>query len=266
MAWTKSGAIAFDDQGRGEPALLCLSGWCADRSAYDALLPACSRHRRALSIDWRGHGESERARSDFGESGLLEDALAVIDDRGIHRVVPVALAHSGWVAMELRRRLGDRVPAIVLIDWLILDAPPPFLDALGALQDPERWRSTRDRLFSMWLEGVDSPRVARLVREVMASHDFEMWARAGREIGAAYRREGSPLNALATLRPTPKVLHLYAQPADPQFLQTQETFAAKNPWFSVRRLAAKSHFPMLEIPELIAGAIESFLVNAVANH
>ena len=260
MARAKSAvAVAFDDQGRGEPALLCLPGWCVDRTAFRDLAPACSRSRRTLTMDWRGHGESDPVQGDFGESALLEDVLAVVHESGIHRVVPVALAHSGWVAIELRRRLGERVPAIVLVDWLVLDPPPPFVSALSALQDAGKWQTTRDRLFSMWLEGVDSTKVIRLVREVMGSYGFEMWARAGREIGTAYRREGSALKALAALRPVTQVMHLYAQPADPGFLQTQETFAAANPWFSVRRLNAKSHFPMLEVPEEMANAIESFV-------
>lgn len=260
MARTKSAiAIAFDDHGRGEPALVCLPGWCVDRTAFRDLVPACSRSRRTLSMDWRGHGESEHARGDFGESALVEDALAVIHGSGIHQVVPVALAHSGWVAIELRRRLGERVPAIVLVDWLVLDPPPAFVGALGALQDAGKWQATRDQLFSMWLQGVDSPKVIGLVREVMGSYGFDMWARAGREIGTAYRREGSPLKALAEIRPPTRVMHLYAQPADPRFLQAQEAFATANPWFSVRRLNAKSHFPMLEVPTDIANAIESFV-------
>ncbi len=265
MTRTKSAvSVAFDDHGRGEPALLCLPGWCADRTAFRDLMPACSRGRRALALDWRAHGESDPVRGDFGETALVEDALAVIHESGVLQVVPVALAHSGWIAIELRRRLGESVPAIVLVDWLVLDPPPPFSGALGALQDPGTWRSARDQLFSMWLQGADSPRVIHLVREVMGAYGFEMWARAGREIAAAYRREGSPLKALAKLRPPVSVLHLYAQPTDPGFLQAQEMFAAAHRWFTVRRLNAKSHFPMLELPDEMANAIESFLTGVRA--
>ena len=37
---------------------------------------------------------------------MVADALAVIEAAGIEQVVPVAASHSGWVAIELRRRLG----------------------------------------------------------------------------------------------------------------------------------------------------------------
>lgn len=260
MIRTKSAvAIAFDDQGHGDPALLCLPGWCVDRTAFRDLVPACSRSRRTLSMDWRGHGESEPAQGDFGEAALLEDALSVIQESGVQQVVPVALAHSGWVAIELRRGLGERVPAIVLVDWLVLDPPPPFVGALGALQDAGKWQATRDQLFSMWLQGIDNSKVIRLVRDVMGSYGFEMWARSGREISVAYRREGSPLKALAKLRPPVPVLHLYAQPPDPAFLEAQTSFAGANSWFTVRKLNARSHFPMLELPDEMAATIESFI-------
>ncbi|HET7831544.1 MAG TPA: alpha/beta hydrolase [Gallionella sp.] len=264
MATTDSAIrIAYDDQGRGEPALLCLAGWCADRSAFADLVSACSPGRCVLSLDWRGHGQSASALGDFGEAGLIEDAMTVIRESGAHRFIPVALAHASWIAIELRRQLGARIPAIVFVDSLVLDPPPPFLGALADLQDSGKWESTRDQLFAMWLHDVENPKVTRLVQEGMGSHGFEMWARAGREIETAYRRYGSPLKALAEFHPPVPVLHLYAQPVDLEFLRAQETFSEANPWFSVMKLNAKSHFPMLELPEDRANTIEAFLARNV---
>lgn len=254
-----SPAIAFDDAGAGEPALVCLPGWCVDRSVFADLVPACAASRRTLAMEWRGHGDSDPSEGEFGEEQLVDDVLAVIDAAGIEHVVPVALAHSGWVAIELRRRLGDRVPAIIHVDWLILDPPPPFVGALSQLQNPDAWEGTRDQLFGMWLEGVDTPSVHRLVHEVMGSYDFAMWARGGRAIAGAYAAAGNPLAALSTLEPPPAVLHLYAQPEDPAFLAAQQEFAAANSWYHVQRLDAKSHFPMLEIADEMAAVIERFL-------
>lgn len=255
--------IAYDDAGAGSPALLCLPGWCAERSAFAPLLRDCAAHRRVMALDWRGHGGSGAATTEFGTAELVDDAEAVIRDSGAEAVIPVALAHSGWVAIELRRRLGVRVPAIVLVDWLVLDPPPPFLGALKALQDPATWDATRDRLFGMWLEGVDNAEVTHLVRTVMARYPAEMWGRGGREIAAAYDRAGNPLKALAALSPAVPVLHLYAQPEDPNFLAAQQAFAADNPWFRVVKVDARSHFPMLEAPDAMAEGIERFLKGAL---
>jgi pimeloyl-ACP methyl ester carboxylesterase len=210
-------------------------------------------------MDWRGHGESSSSKDDFGNSELVDDALAVIAASGAQRIIPVSTAHAGWVAIELRRRLGDRVPKIVLVDWIVMDPPPPFLGALSAMQDPAKALGVRDQLFAMWTDGVEHNGVLRYVRENMGSYPAGMWSRAGREIAAAYAREGSPLKALAALTQPPQVLHLYAQPADPAYLAAQESFAAENPWFSVRRLDARSHFPTIEVPEQIQEPIERFI-------
>ena len=251
--------ITYDDAGRGEPALLFLPGWCANRTVFRDLVPLCAAKRRSLSLDWRGHGQSGAPEGDFDDRSLIQDAMAVIAASGAREVVPVALAHAGWVALELRRQLGPRIPGIVLLEWLILEPPAPFLEALKGMQSPEHWRETVKQIFELWLHDVDNPTLIRFVREEMGSYGFEMWARAARAISAAYRKSGSPLAALSHLEPPPLVLHIYATPEEPGFLAEQESFAAIHPWFSVHRLQAHSHFPMFEVPSTIASDIEKFI-------
>jgi pimeloyl-ACP methyl ester carboxylesterase len=193
---------------------------------------------------------------------LVRDALAVIEASGAQRIVPLATAHAGWVAIELRRRLGlERAPGLVLVDWIVSAPPPPFLGVLAAMRDPARWLAARDQLFAMWLEGVTHEGVMRFVREDMGRFDFAMWARGAREIGAAYARAGSPLEALAQLdRPTP-TLHVYTQSPDPSFLTVQEAFSAVHPWFQALRINVPSHFPTLEAPEQLIARIEPLLAS-----
>jgi pimeloyl-ACP methyl ester carboxylesterase len=213
-----------------------------------------------LCLDWRGHGASDPADGEFGFEALERDARAVIDASGVAEVIPVATAHAGWVALALRRALGpERVPRLVLFDWIVTAAPPPFLAGLAALQAEDRWRAVRDQLFSNWLAGVSHPGVARFVHEDMGSYDFAMWSRAGRAIATAYAREGSPLEALARLEPSTPTLHAYAQPDDPGFLTAQRAFAAAHPWFEVHKIDASSHFPTLEVPDRVAELVEGAL-------
>jgi pimeloyl-ACP methyl ester carboxylesterase len=163
------------------------------------------------------------------------------------------------VAIELRRRLGERILKIVLVDWIVTEAPPPFLAGLQAMTDPAQAFGVRDQLFAMWTSGVDDASVHRYVRDDMGAYPAEMWARAGREIGAAYEREGSPLRALAALEPPVPVLHAYAQPDDPAYLEAQRAFAREHPWFSVHKLDARSHFPTIEAPDQVARVVEEFV-------
>ncbi len=261
MQMARSGdvTISYEDSGAGEPALLFLPGWCTSRAIFGELASRLAPRHRILSMDWRGHGGSGSTEADFGSSELLADALAVIAASGAHSIIPVAASHAGWVAIELRRRLAARVPKLVLVDWIVTDPPPPFLGALAAMQDPAKALAVRDQLFAMWTQGVEHPGVLRFIGDDMGTYSAAMWSRAGREIASAYAREGSPLGTLAALAPPPPVLHLYTQPADPAYLAAQESFAVEHPWFAVRRLDARSHFPTLEVPEQVQDAIESFV-------
>jgi len=136
--------MAFSDSGTAEPALLYLPGWCGGREVFSPLLARTAETRRSVSVDWRGHGESPGPGLDFGTDELIEDAIELINKLQLDQVVPVALSHAGWVALELRRKLGaERIPAVVLLDWMPLGTPPGFAEALQALQDPEEWSATR---------------------------------------------------------------------------------------------------------------------------
>lgn len=254
--------IVYDDLGKGEPALLFMPGWCSDRRVFQDLVLRFSVHHRILALDWRGHGESGSSKDDFGNEALVSDALAVIEASKARQVIPVALAHSGWIAIELRRRLGACIPKLVLVDWILTEPSQQFLEVLKGMQDPDRWKDAVEEIFSLWLHGVNNnnnPRLINFVRQVMGSYGFDMWARAAREIGRAYAESRSPLYALSLLRPPVSVLHIYAQPPDPNYLTIQQEFASSHPWFSVYRLEARSHFPMFEVPDEMVTAIEQFI-------
>ena len=261
MAMTSSPGVSifYDDLGQGEPALLFMPGWCANRTVFQDLLSPCSRHRRILALDWRGHGQSGRAGGEFGEEQLLEDALSVIAASRVSQVVPVSLAHAGWIALKLRQSLGARIPKLVHLDWLVLEPPAAFLQTLDAMQSRETWSQTVKQIFDLWLHGVENPNLTRFVREEMGAYGFEMWSRAAREIKAAYAKAGNPLKALLGLSPSVPVLHLYAQPQDLGYFTAQQIFAETHPWFYVEKLKAQSHFPLFEVPEEICTAIEQFV-------
>lgn len=158
--------------------------------------------------------------------------------------------------------MGSRIPGLVLIDWMVLGAPPPFLGALEGMAAPATTRAVVEQVQGMWLAGLEDPTLHAYVAS-MAEFPDEMWARAAREISADFARHGAPLEAIANLQPTPPTLHLYAQPADPDYLAAQQNYAATHPWFRVEHLKAASHFPTLEVPGAVAPAIDAFVTSSV---
>ena len=251
--------LAFDDRGSGSPAILCLPGWCENRTAFARVAELAGNHRRVLTVDWRGHGGSAPTADDFTTEDLVADVIRFLDERGVDHVVPVTISHAGWVAIALRRRLGERIDRAVFLDWIMTPPPTTFLSTLNGLRDPHRWRKTRASLFASWMGRGSFPDVMRHIGEEMGAYGQEMWARAAREISLAYGQWGSPQDALACLHPPLPVMHLYAQPKDDAYLWAQQAFAEAHPWFSVHRLRGETHFPSVEIPEDTAEAIEAYI-------
>jgi pimeloyl-ACP methyl ester carboxylesterase len=267
MKTTTSDGIAIDydvlgPADSGAPALLLTTAWCMSRAGWaDLPQKLADRGLRVLTLDFRGHGASQSPVPDHGAEGLVEDALAVAKAAGAETFIPVTMSHSGWVGVELRRKLGpDRVPKIVHTDWVVLPPPPEYMQLVRGLADPQGWQQARDILFQIWLTGVDDEAETKFVKEEMGGYGEEIWTRSGRVIGACIDAGKSGLDALSTLEPKAPTLHVYAQPKDPGYKAAQEQFGQANPWYSLHFLeSAKGHFPAFEVADEMADAIAEFV-------
>lgn len=99
---TKPFPLATTVRGTGEPAVLLVPGWCGDRTVFDDLVAGLGSHRRAISVDLPGHGESTATHHDYTTGDVVDSLQAALEDAGVDRVVPVLLSHAGWAGIELR--------------------------------------------------------------------------------------------------------------------------------------------------------------------
>jgi hypothetical protein len=80
----------------------------AGRAGGDRGHPARAGGCAGLAGPWRLPPPA----GDYTTHDVLDDALAVIERAHAAAMIPVGLSHAGWVAIELRRRLGhSRIPA-----------------------------------------------------------------------------------------------------------------------------------------------------------
>lgn len=263
---TKNLKLAFDDWGSGEPAILLLPGWCSDRAILTALAKLLNNGRRVINLDLLGHNESDCPKEDFGSADIVCEVIKIVDLLSINQFVTVSVAHAGWIAVELRRRLFNRLDKMIFLEWIITEPPSVFFRTLDSMQRADEWQNARDDLFRGWSAGdLD---LAKPFQEFMTSYDFDMWSRAGREIGKSYKEFGSALESLKTLNPPPTVLNLYSptqaknlysQSDDSSYFAAQQKFAKNHPWFHFRRLSSKSHLPSVEVTQEVAREIEDFM-------
>lgn len=251
--------FSYDSTGAG-PVLLLLSGWCQDHRLFKTLVPRLADRYRVIRLDWRGHGLHRDHDGDFTVEDQADDVVRFLDTMGIEKAVPVSTSHGGWANIAVTDRLGAaRIPASIVIDWIMVEPDAGFFGMIDALQIRENWESGREDFFRSWIEDTDNQDVIRHVNDEMAGYSFEMWARSGREIASAYRRWGSPMQRMRMLQQHRPIAHIFSQPVAPEYHAAQLDFAAANPWFRPIRLEGRTHFPTLEQPQVVAASIDAVL-------
>lgn len=74
-------------------------------------------HRRAVALDFRGHGESDPAEDgDYSIGGLAGDVAAVADQLGLRRFILAGHSLGASVAIEYAARHPERVAGLLLAD------------------------------------------------------------------------------------------------------------------------------------------------------
>jgi pimeloyl-ACP methyl ester carboxylesterase len=105
--------LYFESAGRG-PAVLLVTGFGMDVSAWWRTVPVLARGFRVLTFDHRGIGRSEGSPWPYLVGQLADDAVAVLDAAGEERAHVYGLSLGGMVAQEIALRHPDRVDALVL--------------------------------------------------------------------------------------------------------------------------------------------------------
>src|SRR5439155_26221396 len=78
------------------------------------MLPHIARRHRAIVFDNRGTGSSSRAGRSLTMSGMVDDALAVLDAAGVDAAHVVGVSMGGMIAQHLALDHRDRVRSLVL--------------------------------------------------------------------------------------------------------------------------------------------------------
>jgi 3-oxoadipate enol-lactonase len=174
----------------GAATLVLLHGWTATADLnFFTCYPALGERHRVVAFDHRGHGRGLRTKKAFRLEDCADDVVAVADELGIERVIPVGYSMGGTIAQLLCHRHPDRV------DGLVLCATAPYfagqraerlsfvgLTGLAALARVTPVQA-RDWLTDQFYLQRKSGRWEPWAVEQAASHDWRMVLEAGKAIG-----------------------------------------------------------------------------------
>src|SRR5512145_1400366 len=109
-------ALHYAEQGEADgEAMLFLHGWPDSWFSYSRVLSHLPARYRALAIDQRGFGDSERPDGGYAIDGFADDAAAFLDAVSVERATVVGHSFGSFVARRLAIRHPARVARVVLI-------------------------------------------------------------------------------------------------------------------------------------------------------
>jgi len=246
----KGTTLAYEDRGAGKPAFVFVHGWTCNRSFFAPQAAHFARQHRVVSIDLRGHGESDKPQGPYPIAAYADDIAYVIEQLGLGKTVAVGHSMGGIAVLQLAAAHPDRVAAIVMVDPAPFVFPPEFragLESMAAAieagnQEPRRQFITNQ----MFLPTSDR----RLVEDVLA-----VMMAAPSHVAASTMRGILAFNGPdVAARCKVPALHLAGTPLNPPHLMSQWLPTVVHGW-----TVGASHFNQLEVPDQVNAMIEGFL-------
>ena len=107
--------LAYTDRGEGLP-IVFLHAFPLNRTMWTAQEAALAPSYRVVTIDLRGHGESDAPLWHYSLDQTADDVRALLDHLAIRQAVFVGLSMGGYLLFALYRKYADRIRAMVLAD------------------------------------------------------------------------------------------------------------------------------------------------------
>lgn len=107
--------IYYEITGEG-PALVLLHGWTGNHKWWKEQVPFFSKNYKVITLDHRGHGESDKPRSGYSMQVFTEDLYRVLNELRIDRAIIAGHSMGGMIAQLFCLSYPEKVGGLVLVD------------------------------------------------------------------------------------------------------------------------------------------------------
>ncbi len=213
---TRTLDLYADDGGIGDPLpVVFLHSLAGNASQWSAQLEHLRPKRRAVALEWRGHGRSGvPADEDYSVAAAVADVEEAVERHGLERFVLVGHSGGGLVALQYAADHPERVAGLLLADPSgdSRKVPAEQMDPLLAALDSEAYAATIGQYWRFLLTGADPTVRARVMADLEATPKETMvgFFKAGRDYDPlpALRLYGGPmLSVVTSINDEPFSLH-----------------------------------------------------------
>lgn len=251
------GRIAYDVRGVG-PSVLCVPGMGELRSSYRFLTPALvDAGYRVITMDLRGHGDSDVGFETYDDVAAGTDVVALLDELGERAVVvgnSMGAGAAAWAAVES----PDRVAGLVLMGPFVRQVPVGKLMELMfrlAMMRPwarVAWLGWYPKLFPGRKPadfGEHKDRIDRNLREPGRAAAF----------AATTRTSHAPVEARLDEVATPTLVIMGSKDPDFPDPAAEGEIVASRLGGETMVVPNAGHYPQAEYPEVVSPAVVEFL-------
>lgn len=250
-ALSRDTEIAYEDAGRGDPAVILIHAPFGNRSHFAAVFDHLAKRHRVIALDLRGCGESGVPTDGFRIVDFADDVRAVCHAAGVTRVVLCGHSLGGTIALEVAALEPRLVAGVALLDAVVLFPESVRRQAVEqlvpALAGPGWLEALRGFIAGRMFGPFDPPEVRTRIAQEVATLPAHM--------PAPLMRDGMS-NDFSDRLAAGKypLLFVHAQvPADLERLKQLRPDAI------MASVAGSGHFLALIVPEQVNAILDRFL-------
>lgn len=259
IAWTQhrtSNGIYYEVQGAGKPIVL-LHGFCGSMAYWTPIISELSRDYQVITVDLRGHGQSDVIHDSFQMEDMAADIIQVLDDMKLEQAYVFGHSLGGYITLALAEQHPERLLGFSLVH---------------STANPDAEAAKENRLKAV--ETIQHVGIEYFVNELIpklfAPEHLETMpgcVERAKQIGYATLPAGA-IGASLAMRARPDRNHVLASASLPilliagaqdQVVPKEKTFTVQADHIQEALIPGAGHMSMMEAPAALIAHIRAFV-------
>ena len=242
--------LGYEESGSGDPPLLLVHGWTGNRWFMHEQAAHFAADHRVVSVDLRGHGESDAPEQEYTIDGFADDLAWMIGELGLDHPIVVGHSMGATVVVQLAASRGNLLGGIVLLDPTRIEQAPEHVEAFAGA-------------FARMQSDLNATRMAMFDRFFLPGHDASV--REAVQEQAKLAPDHVVLNSFgnvlqwdrktAAQQVTVPTLHIAAEPGNNQ----ASTISRAIEHSVNKKIDDAGHTFQLEVPDQVNAMIQEFI-------
>jgi pimeloyl-ACP methyl ester carboxylesterase len=256
---TRTGAIAYEEQGRGTPLVL-LHANPGDLHHFDGIVATLARSYRTIALDWPGYGQSTAPEPPESASAMLladvlEDLVKALD---LEPAIFLGNSVGGFAAARLAIRHPEQVHALLLVDTGGFTTPTWFTRLFCTIKGSVIITRVFATLWARWYLKRRTPLVQHIIERIDQGRALPARVAVDAAIWRSFLHPDHDLRSSAKHIVAPTLLLYGRYGPVVRFTHDERNAQAAIPHAQCAVLPT-GHEPFAEDPEAFLQVIEPFL-------